>query len=404
MILEKEMRMMLLLKVRASALALAFVVLCRASCLAAMPAGESASAGVSLELLEEYLLRAAVECDCYFTVETFVPAGEPEYGALGLRIPRSPSTGSVDTLIANLGKAVPGMRVFRDVDNPAIVRLIHVRLNEIKSYVMDREVTLDVKSSPDDLLFSLQKTAPSLSPRRTGPIGGGRPWGDMFTPLEFSAKNVNIRRVMTDGIPLSRYQRIIWLSQTIVEPDGLHTVVDYQGRPRPYEPSALAKKPLPFEVGEAAFRRNAKSPEAIAAAVDYIDAQMKTENPFQVRWAMFYLGKQGVPEAVPLLLKHLTYRYTTCGVFEESYPAALALSMMGKTGSAAAMQAIGTETDSLRLKLLCRVVLLVEGQDNGAKAVEAEAAKSAGDRQQLIRDALKAAAGPQVLPAAPVAK
>jgi hypothetical protein len=46
----------------------------------------------------------------------------------------------------------------------------------------------------------------------------------------------------------------------------------------------------------------------------------------------------------------------------------------------------------------------VEGEDNGPKAVEAEAAKADQVQQQRIRDALKAAAEPQALPAAPAAK
>ena len=374
--------------------------------------------------LGSYLREIGQRFDCYFTIHQW------DYGTpniLNERVMIEPGLKYLADVPGALSKRLEGYQVLQCSDNPVVFRIVSAKSQANPEYWLDGRLDLEFQGPPDELLNKILYSAKGTS-RQSQFFIGNVPSADLTTKVAVRAAGMPARSIMTNFLPLSRYSRVLWSATTTVLKEGRTEalLVDRQGVPAPgwtmtfapgtqkvsvswggpfkseYMPSTAL---VPFSEGEAALYRNAKSPEAIAAAVDYINAQMKTENPFQVRWAMFYLGKHGVAEAVPLLLKYLAYRYTTCGVLEESYPATLALSMMGKPGSAAALKALGTETDGLRLKLLCRVVLLVEGQAQGAKTIEAEAAKVAdAKQQQRIRDALKSLAEPQAESQTPPAR
>jgi hypothetical protein len=346
-----------------------------------------------------YLSSIGKRLDCYFTVEQVQSPTKPDI--LTETVEPDLNNKNIGDLVGFLGRNLEGYEVFQSPSDRAVVHIVAAKTRAIEVYWLDCRIYVSFEGSPSGLLAKILNLVKFTEHETVFSIHSMPAW-DLTARVRVFADRLTIRRVLTEYLPLSRYSRVLWNATT--RPKGETQVVSVSwGGPPQFEDKVLNKL-VPFSEGEEAFYRNTKSAEAIAAAVDYIKAQMQTENPIQVRWAMFFLGKSGVAEAVPLLTKHLTYKYTTCGVLEESYPAVLALSMMDKIGSAAALKAIGTETDSLRLKLLCRVVLLIEGQDNGAKAVEAEVAKLAGDRQQLIRDALKAVAEPQAVPQAPAAK
>jgi hypothetical protein len=356
------------------------------------PAGEPT--GVFLGLYIEQLGR---KLDCYFTVEQAGDSSTPD--VFSRRIATEASPKSASDLVDLLKSQLKGYDVSQSRDNPVVIHIAAVKARAIPDYWLDNKLDLTFVGSPNGLLATVLGLCTGAVPPTTF-FTGSTPTMDVTTRVAVTGHALAARNALTDFMPLSRYSRMLW-SATTTQNDGKQIAnVSFGGSVEPN--ASLSEKLVAFSAGEDAFYRNKKSPEAIAAATEYIESQMKTEKPFQVRWAMFYLGKNGVSEAVPLLLKHLKYQYTTCGVLEESYPAALALSMMGKPGSAAALKEIATESDALRLKLLCRVVLLVEGQEAGAKTLEAEAAKlSEAKQQQAIRDALKAVADPKI-EAAPV--
>ena len=106
-------------------------------------------------------------------------------------------------------------------------------------------------------------------------------------------------------------------------------------------------------------------------AITFIEERLKANKPLQVRWAMFYLGKRKAKAGVPVLLKYLDYRYTTCGILEESYPAVRALRQIGQPAADAAFDAlVGKEQSDLRVRLLTAVVGAVEGEKTAHDRLE----------------------------------
>jgi hypothetical protein len=99
-----------------------------------------------------------------------------------------------------------------------------------------------------------------------------------------------------------------------------------------------------------------------ATETTIIDERLHADKPLQVRWAMLYLGKRKAKAGVPVLIKYLDYRYTTCGILEESYPAVRALTQIGKPAADAAFdELVGKEQSDLRVRLLTAVVRAVDG-------------------------------------------
>ena len=143
-----------------------------------------------------------------------------------------------------------------------------------------------------------------------------------------------VRRILTDCTPLSQYTRIIWVSETRREDGKLATDIQYLGRISaisPKEREAIysddrvqkVNGAVPFDYGEIAYYNNPDPDKVklrvnlVNQAITFIDERLKANKPLQVRWAMFYLGNRKAKAGVPVLLKYLDYRYTTCGILEE---------------------------------------------------------------------------------------
>ncbi len=151
---------------------------------------------------------------------------------------------------------------------------------------------------------------------------------------------------------------------------------------------------IPFAFGEIAYRNNPDpdkdkgSINLIHQAAAFIDERLDADRPLQVRWAMLYLGKRKAEEGIPTLLKHLDYRYTTCGLLEESYPAVRALTQIGKPAAEAAFLELLTQDESpLRSRLLKHVVNSVHGVrlTRGLVQGRLEQAKDEAEKGRLRR-------------------
>src|SRR5581483_9868926 len=120
-----------------------------------------------------------------------------------------------------------------------------------------------------------------------------------------------IRNCLTDFIPLSDYHRVLWIADTRLKDGTPHTEAYFLGGSshealrRHYAPGTIAS----FFDGEAAYAWNPPTREAVETALSFIRTQMELKEPRQVRWAMLFLAKAKAERGIPVLLKHLDYRY-----------------------------------------------------------------------------------------------
>ena len=321
--------------------------------------------------LTDVLDKMGRKADCYFTIERV--AGESN--KLGMRaISVDPGAiGEASTVVDAVGAIKNGLShlgltAYRSKENPAVIHILDkvMEKRQGRHYWLNRRVDFVFSGmlySGFGKLLRRIENVDEVSFFSTGDHGF-----DYATTLLISAKNTGVRRILSDSIPLSRYSRVLWRCKSTQSGRKVIVTMRFGG-----QRSSRVKHPaehLPFAAGEKAFLRTPKSEAGIRSAADYITTQLALKTPHQVRWAMFYLGKHKVAKEIPVLLKHLEYKYTTCEILEEAYPAAGALALMGKEASEAILKEITKQSNDLRLKLLCRLILLVEGPDAGAKAIK----------------------------------
>ena len=232
----------------------------------------------------------------------------------------------------------------------------------------------------------LQSKFKTLRPKTGGIFSGGIRNTDFTTEIHGAAGGASVRRILSDWLPLSQYSRILWVADTQREDGKWDTAVDHSGQHEKGKIDLSYKDQearddvdydsgvpkvngvISLDYGEIAYYNNPDpDKEKVRAnlvnqAITFIDERLKADKPLQVRWAMFYLGKRKAKEGVPVLLKYLDYRYTTCGVLEESYPAVRALTQIGQPAADAAFDAlVGKDQSDLRVRLLAAVVGAVDG-------------------------------------------
>ncbi len=111
---------------------------------------------------------------------------------------------------------------------------------------------------------------------------------------------------------------------------------------------------------------------AAQEAMEFIKSSLAQpdDSGWNVRWAMRFLGEHQRREAIPLLIKHLNYHYTSSHEIGTAYPAYQMLSQMGEAAWQASVESIENEENDLRLELRCRLALAIRGPVVGMNDLE----------------------------------
>ena len=148
---------------------------------------------------------------------------------------KDPST--IDEMVEVLSE-VEGINVYRSKDNPAVVRIIDERLEKEKDYELAKRVAVLFRGTPNGLVQKLADT--SLKNLHDMFTIGGLPLSqttDYKTRIRCSTHGSPARRALTDCLPLSHYNRLLWTAYTRRIDNKLNTYVFFWG---PF-PSALDK-------------------------------------------------------------------------------------------------------------------------------------------------------------------
>ena len=147
-------------------------------------------------------------------------------------------------------------------------------------------------------------------------------WLDGRTPLRIQGHKGTIRHLLTAYLPLSSYSRLLWLADSSEQNGKLHTQVRFRGSLHPPKVRLKIKREEDFAAGQLAYVTSLGTKDGTAKAVEFIEKQMGKKEPMpQVRWAMLFLGAEKAKDRIPVLLRHLEYRYSPWGVLGEAHPA-----------------------------------------------------------------------------------
>ena len=228
--------------------------------------------------LYEYLQVAGIKLDCYFTIEGTPREGESGWIAV-CDAKWDMSVSSIDKLTAEVAAKVPGVKVFRSDDNPAVVHVMDKRLAGMADYVLAKKTSITFKGKAQALVDRLHEKCFEELETRTAFLGGGWPPARPpdSTPIVCSARQAAVRRILSDYLPLSQYGRILWLAESRSEDDKLRTTIQYLGGDSYDGPIRLCTAPsdglaqpaidfrtgtpmvngvIPFDYGEIAYRNN----------------------------------------------------------------------------------------------------------------------------------------------------
>jgi hypothetical protein len=329
--------------------------------------------------------------DCYFTVEEMMAPNARMSNLFGKSIDRIDEVSTVEQLVKLLTDQLPGFRIEVNSPDSAIVRIADKRLFSLKDYVLEKRTDIKCDGTIDDMIAVLGNKIGNIHTPTKNPIIRGVWFSDPITKVAINASEEKVRDILTDFVPLHRYNRFLWHAETVQDRQGLaDTSVAFKG---PMNERTLAylvsqqKKPVDFSSGQLAFfdKSSEGDRQVIEEAVGFIDRQMKEKKHRQVRWAMFFLGKEKAEKGIPVLVQYIDYRYTKSKVVEESFPALRALVQIGRPASIVAYSLMEGETDPERLELLFLVVLGVEGPEQTRREMNRLITKLVGNAEQEKR-------------------
>jgi WD40 repeat protein len=341
--------------------------------------------------------------DCYFTIEASAASdASPTPWWPGIRVQPCPQDSSLEQALAHLRPQIKGFQVFRSPDNPAVVHVVASQWAGQVHYSLEKRVSINYAGKLRGLVDDLGRQLNGCIHSKYIFMWGSEMVEDSTTRVKVAAQQEVVRRVLTDWVPLAGYDRILWVAETARAGDKLDTTVQYRGPEKyPTGPPGIALKLKvdannDFAWGEFAYhiyvvnwKINPFDANLAHSARAFIPMQMKRPYPVQVRWAMLFLGQCQSEAAIPVLLQYLDYRYTTCRVWEEAYPALRALEQLGQPAAVAAFQALDQERNPLRAQLLCRVLRHIEGQAQTTRRVATVIAQAHDEQhRQRLRAAL----------------
>lgn len=211
----------------------ATVVLLLVSCMALAENDTPAQAPSHQEMFwEHYLYLAGQRLDCHFTIEKLARRGD-DPRARGVFVFDDQELRTVDDVIAKVSQTLKGFSFTKSEAAPTVIHVIEDELVGLAGYPLEQTVDIAYAGVPHGLIEELEKRNQGLEARRGG--DNRLMFDDYWTEITVEAKAQQVRRILTDCIPLNTYHPILWRAETDRVDGRLRTIVQYYGPRRPAE-------------------------------------------------------------------------------------------------------------------------------------------------------------------------
>jgi len=317
-------------------------------------------------MLGMYLVECGKKYDYYFTIEEIYTGKVPINNVVGRLIEVDSKIETIEGEIEHIKRSFTDLDVNMSEGNKRIIHIIERRTNAIKGYPLQKKIN---EISYSGVLGKLQKKIGEM-------IGGvkwrdygiaGSVWGntDLITKVEINAKNISVRDLITDYVPIFKYWRIIWIS-TYDERTSI-AEVRFLGRRYTVKPAMDFKPNLYSGEGKWGYEKSAYILEkSIENAIGIVRAH---DDPRNMRMAILLLGRFRAVEAVEVLLERIDYMYTDCRILEEKHPAVRALCMIGRPVTGELLEFIPHQNRK-RAILMAHVLRKIEGKEAAISMLE----------------------------------
>ncbi len=209
-------------------LCLLYTILPLASLTAATPKADAEKASLRKRVsLFDYLASVSPRLNFYYTVEV----SESLTGSnafFGLDVADNQKITTTRELAADLNKELPDMVVFQDRYNPNVIHFVTVLLKNDPGYPLNRVANMAYRGKltqlPDELGKQLHTELYTQRVFATPFVSF-----DYRTRIDFTAKDEQVRSILSNHVPLVGYDRFMWLAETYVTGGKTVTTVDYKG-------------------------------------------------------------------------------------------------------------------------------------------------------------------------------
>ena len=318
-----------------------------------------------------YLPRVGRSLDCYFTLEMVaVGRHSDSYRSVAAK------NGSLPTMLGDVTEHIerlyPKVRVQRRSKTSSVFRVIDKRLLDEPKYVMERRITGELRGDGDRFVIDLGRRLEDGLVCESVVSFGSIFRDNLGLKIHAGFQNARVIDVLLDNVELSECMSVMLAARTDLS--AKKTVASYNSLSLQWmlEHGEKGNRQPAFNTGIDAFLSNPNDVRAAQEAMVFIESSLaqRSESGWNVRWAMRFLGLHQRQEAIPLLLRHLNYRYTPSHEVGTAYPAFQALSQMGDMAVKAALDSIERENDDLRLELRCRLALAIRGSEVGTNDLD----------------------------------
>jgi hypothetical protein len=194
----------------------------------------------NLKHLRTYLREMGDRLDCYFIVEGVCRRYAVPIPILDtVDYEESEDIRDIDSMVSFLNKISLTWKydkpealhlVANRMDrNNKIIRIRDSRLSDVEGYILNKKVSVEYHGTPQGLLKFLSIQYPLFQERRV--TSTGMEYGlDGTTPINVSVKDTRIEDLLTECIPLSGYNRIIWSSCSDGKSESPIVIVEFYGK------------------------------------------------------------------------------------------------------------------------------------------------------------------------------
>ena len=177
--------------------------------------------------LFDYLSSVSLRLGCYYTIEIEVSSTGSTI-LDGLNVTDNRRVTNTRELAADLSRELPSIVVIRDEEDPHVIHLVAASLKDRPGYPLNRRTSIAYKGRltqlPDKLGEQLHTELYTQRVFATPFVSF-----DYRTRIDFTAKDEQVRSILSNHVPLVGYDRFMWLAETYVTGGKTVTTVDYKG-------------------------------------------------------------------------------------------------------------------------------------------------------------------------------
>jgi hypothetical protein len=181
------------------------------------------------------LFAVGEQFHCWFTIER---ASTPTSSTLELaRFKIDYDIESIDALQEVMQAQLDGAVIRKNPKHPRVLHVIDAALAKDPNYALDKPATLKYSGVVGELPDKIGEVVPTVQTRRGG-FGGIDMINDRFTRVKVDAKEMSVRNIFTNAVPIEKYEPVLWIAETFEQDGKRQTRVQFLGprdRDKPQE-------------------------------------------------------------------------------------------------------------------------------------------------------------------------